>query len=108
VIFVNGTNPPIQIDDTSGGLPVAIDRAQIAKGVAPAINGAGGGLIANDLVIVKGGPVPFEVVDAGIWQKSVAAYLILSIVFLLLSIQFVSPTRRWRLRRGTRRSEAPA
>jgi hypothetical protein len=55
----------------------------------------------NDL-IVKGAPVPFEVVDAGVWQKSVIAWVLLSIAFLLLSVQFVSPTRRWRLRRDPR------
>jgi ABC-type transport system involved in multi-copper enzyme maturation permease subunit len=35
-----------------------------------------------------------------IWPKTVVAWLILSVVFLVLSVQFVSPTRRWRLRRG--------
>jgi hypothetical protein len=29
-------------------------------------------------------------------------------VFLVLSVQFVSPTRRWRLRRGPRRAEVSA
>ena len=62
---------------------------------------------ANDLV-VNGGPVPFEVVDAGIWEKYVIGWFLLSIAFLLLSVQFVSPTRRWRLRRGARRSEGSA
>ena len=33
------------------------------------------------------------------------SWLILSAVFLLLSVQAVSPTRRWRLRRGPRPSE---
>jgi len=37
----------------------------------------------------------------------VGAWLVLSIVFLVLSVQFVSPTRRWRLRRGPRRTEGP-
>ena len=50
------------------------------------------------------GPVPFEVVDAGVWEKSVIGWFLLSIAFLLLSVQFVSPTRRWRLRRGAGRS----
>jgi ABC-2 type transport system permease protein len=37
-----------------------------------------------------------------LWPKSVVTWLILSVVFLLLSVQSVSPTRRWRLRRGRR------
>lgn len=39
-----------------------------------------------------------------LWPKSVVTWLILSVVFLFLSVQLVSPTRRWRLRR---RSGAP-
>ena len=130
VIFVNGSGPipPVQIDTVGGGpLPVAIDRAPVDLGpdqikklqilaaggggkVVPPI--AGGpdisvGGSANDLV-VNGGPVPFEVVDAGIWEKNVIGWFLLSIAFLLLSVQFVSPTRRWRLRRGARRSEGYA
>jgi ABC-type transport system involved in multi-copper enzyme maturation permease subunit len=111
IIFVNGSDSGglINIGPVKGGLPVAIDRAPVDKTqilqVAP---DAGVDVFANDLTIVRGGPVPFEVVDAGIWQKSVGAWFVLSIVFLLLSVQFVSPTRRWRLRRGSRRSEASA
>jgi hypothetical protein len=32
----------------------------------------------------------------------VITWLILSVVFLFLAVQAVSPTRRWRLRRGPR------
>jgi hypothetical protein len=45
---------------------------------------------------------PFGVQRDALWPKSVATWLILSVVFLLLSIQAVSPTRRWHLRRGRR------
>jgi hypothetical protein len=34
-----------------------------------------------------------------IWQKTVVSWLVLSLIFLVLSVQFVSPTRRWHLRR---------
>ena len=40
--------------------------------------------------------------------KTVVGWLILSVVFLVLSIQFVSPTRRWRFRRGPRPIEEVA
>jgi ABC-type transport system involved in multi-copper enzyme maturation permease subunit len=112
IIFVNGSDAGgvIRIDAIGGGLdkmPVAIDpvpeKGQILR-IAPE-PGAGG--FGGD-VVVGGGPVPFEVVDAGIWQQSVGAWFLLSIAFLLLSVQFVSPTRRWRLRRGARRSEGLA
>jgi hypothetical protein len=100
IIFVNGP-------DSNGLIPVGVDQVGGGKVVAP-VPAVGPdvtvGGFPNDL-IVKGGPVPFEVVDAGVWQKSVIAWIVLSIWFLLLSVQFVSPTRRWRLRRGARRIE---
>ncbi len=47
---------------------------------------------------------PQQVLPAreALWPKSVATWLVLSVIFLLLSVQSVSPTRRWRLRRGPR------
>ncbi len=114
IIFVNGsgTNPPIQIDNVGVPVPVGIDQAPVALDPDQLkqlqINAGGGGVAGRDFAIAKGAPVPFEVADAGIWQKSVGAWLVLSIVFLLLSVQFVSPTRRWRLRRGARRGQGVA
>jgi ABC-type transport system involved in multi-copper enzyme maturation permease subunit len=37
-----------------------------------------------------------------LWTKSVASWLVLSVIFMFLSVQAVSPTRRWHLRRGAR------
>lgn len=48
--------------------------------------------------------VPFGAVHDAFWPKSLITWLILSVVFLLLSVQFVSPTRRWRFRRRRRTS----
>jgi ABC-type transport system involved in multi-copper enzyme maturation permease subunit len=50
---------------------------------------------------------PFDVQRDYLWPKSVVTWLILSIVFLLLSVQAVSPTRRWHLRRRTRVAPSP-
>jgi len=50
---------------------------------------------------------PFGVARDGFWPKSVAAWLVLSVVLITLSVQLVSPTRRWRPglpRRSPRRS----
>ena len=71
-------------------------RAVIKGGVAFE---AGAG--AND-VIDPAQIQPFEAQRDFLWPKSVATWLILSAVFLLLSVQAVSPTRRWHLRRGRR------
>ena len=75
----------------------------------------GKGFVGDDVVFARGpGPMPANVqIDPAqvqpfgaqrdaLWPKTVATWLILSVVFLLLSVQAVSPTRRWHLRRGKR------
>ena len=78
--------------------------------------------IGNDDVVVGGGPVPFPgnaKLGAGFaaadpqpfgirrdvfWPRSIRAWAVMSVIFVLASIQLVSPTRRWRfLRRPSRR-----
>jgi len=94
VVFVNGGGPIIA--------PAAPIPFQNGKGVFI----GGGQAVANDVVV--GPDVPqFGIVRDGLWPRSVISWLVLSIVFLLLSVQFVSPTRRWRLR-GWRRRKEPA
>lgn len=68
--------------------------------VEPGI-GKGGMVFADDVAVA---PVPqqFGVARDAFWPKSVLAWLVLSVVFLLLTVQLVSPTRRWRLRRRER------
>ena len=39
---------------------------------------------------------PFASTRDTLWPKSVVTWLVLSVIFLLLSVQAVSPTRRWR------------
>ena len=50
---------------------------------------------------------PFGVQRDTLWTKSVATWLVLSAVFMLLSVQAVSPTRRWRIAARRRATEAP-
>ena len=49
---------------------------------------------------------PFGPARDAFWPRSVVLWLVLSVVFIALSVQLDSPTRRWRLglRRGSRRS----
>jgi len=82
----------------------------------PVFPGGKGGVIGNDVVAVAGGGVgivadqggapnqvqPFDVQRDALWPKSVLTWLILSVVFLFLSVQAVSPTRRWHIRRRKR------
>ena len=62
-------------------------------------------MAAND-VIDPAQIQPFDVQRDFLWPKTVVTWLILSAVFLLLSVQAVSPTRRWHLRRGAKVSQA--
>ncbi len=74
--------------------------------VAPAEFIQGDKVVDGGAVLGPNDVAPFGVVRDAFWPKSVATWLILSLVFLLLSVQFVSPTRRWRLRRGRRVEES--
>jgi ABC-2 type transport system permease protein len=40
------------------------------------------------------------------WPRSIAALTVTAVILVLASVQLVSPTRRWRLRRGRRQSTA--
>jgi ABC-type transport system involved in multi-copper enzyme maturation permease subunit len=48
--------------------------------------------IVNDVAPVQ----PFGIRRDTFWPRSVAAWMILSVVLILASVQLVSPTRRWR------------
>ena len=97
VVFVGGGGGPV----IAPVAPVAVPNG---KGI---FIGPQGQAVAND---VAGAPdaAPFGIVRDGFWPRSVAAWLVLSIVFLVLSVQFVSPTRRWRLRGRGHRQDGPA
>jgi ABC-type transport system involved in multi-copper enzyme maturation permease subunit len=70
------------------------------------------GVIVDGKGVVVGGDVGVDVNVApqqvlqperdALWPKSVVTWLILSVIFLGLSVQFVSPARRWRFRRRAR------
>ena len=114
IIFVNGSSsdPQVQVDGARavppvvGWAPVGLDQEEINKlQIVANERRPAPGFVVVDPAVAQGAPVPFQVVDDGIWQKSVGAWLLLSIVFLALSVQFVSPTRRWHIRRRGRRNE---
>jgi ABC-type transport system involved in multi-copper enzyme maturation permease subunit len=101
-----------------GGGPVPIEQAVPVAGPAGIVNEKGVVVAVGDGVIGRVGvggvdvaPGPAQAFGAqrdALWPKSVVTWLILSVVFLGLSVQFVSPTRRWRLRRGPRASTRTA
>ena len=63
--------------------------------------GKGALAVAADVIPVQ----QFGVARNAFWPRSVASWLILSAILIAISVQLVSPTRRWRLRlRRFRRS----
>ena len=109
VIFTGGSEPamavpaPMEVVDGKGGVVVVEggDEFVVDDGKGGVVNDRGE--FQGDLVQAQAFGVPRDTV----WPKSVATYLILSAIFLFLSVQLVSPTRRWRLRRGRRPVAAP-
>ena len=103
------TNNGVIINNVGGApVPMPAPVAVPEKGFAPA--GAiavddGGNPIANDVVAPD---QPFGARQDTLWPKTVAMWLGMSVSFILLSVQAVSPTRRWRFpRRRSARSPAP-
>jgi hypothetical protein len=87
----------------TGGSTIVPNASQpvFQPGVQPVFND--GKAIVNDVPTVQ----PFGIRRDTFWPRSVVAWLVLSAVLILASVQLVSPTRRWRpgfLRRLFRRS----
>ena len=74
--------PPTGFGDVSQPLP--------APGVGV---GVGGGA-----AVIEPQPQQFGVQRDGYWPRATAAWILLSLVLIVLSVQLVTPTRRWRLR----------
>jgi ABC-type transport system involved in multi-copper enzyme maturation permease subunit len=115
VIFTN--DPGVGVPAMPVPMPVGVPE----KGFAP---GGGAVMIMNGVAVDDAGaPIvrdgvpndvavdpnqPFGVRRDGLWTHSVATWLVLSAIFILLSVQAVSPTRRWRPRRAGRVPKVPA
>jgi ABC-type transport system involved in multi-copper enzyme maturation permease subunit len=102
-------NNGVIINNVGGGpvpmpAPVAIPEKGFAPGGAAIAVDDSGNPIANDDVA----PIDqqFGARQDTLWPKTVAMWLAMSVFFILLSVQAVSPTRRWRLRRRGARSPA--
>lgn len=94
---------------TNGGVvqpvPAAMPAMEGKDGVVVVDGvGRGPGVVVNDVAPAQ----PFGAGRDALWPKSVVTWLVLSFVFLTLSIQSVSPTRRFRLRRGPRAARSPS
>ncbi len=100
------TNGAISVGGGAGSLitPISIPGTGFDGGGAPVtepaskpIEGLGGiGLTATD-------PQPFGVRRDTFWPRSLQAWGVMSVIFILASVQLVSPTRRWRILRPSLR-----
>lgn len=70
--------------------------------VAPAFGGDGIVRAFPDAGFAVPDVAEFGVGRDTLWPESVATWLVVSLILLVLTVQFVSPTRRWRLRRRLR------
>jgi ABC-type transport system involved in multi-copper enzyme maturation permease subunit len=97
-----GVEPGIGVDNSGGAVAQPFPEKTLPDGT-----------IVRDpnAVIIGGGapvvdPQPFDVRRDTFWPRSLRAWLVLSIVLILASIQLVSPTRRWRWLRWPTRGTA--
>ena len=99
--LLTGSDSVVVFSDVPPGGPVPM-RADVA--VAVAVDGApiaGGPAVGGGGLAVAPGVIPvqqFGVARNAFWPRSVASWLILSAILIAVSVQLVSPTRRWRLR----------
>jgi ABC-type transport system involved in multi-copper enzyme maturation permease subunit len=103
-VFLLDQNGVVFLDSTiRGGV---VGKGVPFPNVQPGFVVNGGVGVAPDGGPIQADVVPFDPAGDPLWPKTVIAWLILSAVFLVLSVQFVSPTRRWRLRGGRRTLES--
>jgi ABC-2 type transport system permease protein len=105
------SNDGVIIND-GGGMPMpapmpAIEDKGFAEREVLVVDGDGveRGVAPNDVVDPT---QPFGPQRDTLWTKSVATWLVLSVIFVFLSVQAVSPTRRWHLRRPRRSPRSAA
>jgi hypothetical protein len=98
-----------------GVMPPGIEKVQpvvnLGSGVAPPAGGvvgvAGGVVVVGDATVAAQDPFAASSTRDGFWPRSALAWVIMSVVLVLASVQLVSPTRRWRVFRRRPRAEAP-
>ena len=106
------TNDPAQPVPMPAGIP---EKGVIAPAVAvddlslQQMKAMGRAVVAGDVTgVVAPDQQPFGAVRDTLWTRSVATWLVLSAIFILLSVQAVSPTRRWRPRGRARAPKVPS
>ncbi len=102
--LVPGTDGVIFTDNNGGAVPLPAPMPVAIPEKGEFVDGMDRPVVFGDVVEPN---QPFGVQRDTLWTKSVATWLVLSAVFLLVSVQAVSPTRRWHIRRGSRAPRSP-
>jgi ABC-type transport system involved in multi-copper enzyme maturation permease subunit len=98
IIFTDGGAVP-----RPAPMPAIEEKGVAEPGVVVIDDGVARDMPVNDVVDPT---QPFGPQRDTLWTKSVGMWLALSAIFVLLSVQAVSPTRRWHLRRPRRTPRA--
>jgi len=100
-MFLLDQSGVIFIDTQPGEVRLGVPDVGVGANDLPAVFAPDGPLVPPERREVQPADVvPIGVTSNSVWEKTVATWLVLSLVFLVLSVQFVSPTRRWHPRRG--------
>ena len=105
--LLNGNSGVVVFSTSPTPDPVFVVPADGAEGVAePGFKAAPPAREIAPAIDLAAAAQPFGPARDAFWPRSVVSWLVLSVFFIALSVQLVSPTRRWRLglRRGSRRS----
>jgi hypothetical protein len=101
--IVGPTDPIIQPDFPTRPVPVPMPGVGVNGGVGRDFVVVEDGVVVDDVIGRPGKPqeaiAPVAVADPWrdrFWPKSVLSFLFLAAVMTLASVQFVTPTRRWR------------
>ena len=97
--------------DWCGQVAFVSDRPAASEGVAVPAGAPGAPVaqpgrafgkparIVSDLLVIQPVVPAFGVIRDGLWPRSAVAWIGLSVILIVASVQLVTPTRRWRLRR---------
>ncbi len=100
----NGGVVPFPMPVPAPVKPILDDVVQLDVG----LGAVGGGNDAGvNVAVAAEDPFATSSTRDTFWPRAAAAWLVASVVLVLLSVQLVSPTRRWRIFRRRTRSEVP-
>jgi ABC-type transport system involved in multi-copper enzyme maturation permease subunit len=89
-LFPTSPSQPVGVTGNGGVVTIGPDGSKVETAVPPdQVNVGIGGFAGID-------PVAFGIRRDTFWPRSLVAWGVMSVVFILASIQLVSPTRRWR------------